>query len=125
MESTIERKLEGTVDMFPEDHKYLTFLKKVFRHEFRKNGFRRISTPLIEETALLRKVYPESHNRYGLYHFYNKDDVDVSLLPSASVGIMRAYIENEMHEKLQPLYFYYMERCFRQNRKRKEYYTIG
>jgi hypothetical protein len=24
-------------DLFPEDHKYLTFLKKVFRHEFRKN----------------------------------------------------------------------------------------
>jgi hypothetical protein len=23
--------------LFPEEHKYLTFLKKVFRHEFRKN----------------------------------------------------------------------------------------
>lgn len=110
--------------MFPEDHKYLTFLKKVFRHEFRKNGFRRISTPLLEETALLRKVYPENKNMYGLYHFHTRDDVWVSLLPSATVGIMRAYIENEIFSELQPVYYYYMERCFRQARKRKEQYII-
>lgn len=85
MESTLESSLSGTRDMFPEDHKYLTFLKKVFRHEFRKNGFRRISTPLIEETSLLRKAYPEGDNSYGLYSFENKDDTPVSLLPSATV----------------------------------------
>lgn len=59
-----ETRINGMHDVFPEDHKYLTFLKKVFRHEFRKNGFRRISTPLLEETSLLRKVYPEGNNDY-------------------------------------------------------------
>lgn len=121
----MQTKIEWTRDMFPEDHKYLTFLKKVFRHEFRKNGFRRISTPLIEETALLRKVYPENNNAYWLYSFHNKDDIDVSLLPAATVGIMRSYIENETFTALQPVYYYYMERCFRQWRARKEYYTMG
>lgn len=124
MESTVESRLSGTLDLFPEDHVYHTFLKKVFRHEFRKNGFRRISTPLLEETALLRKIYPENNNQYGLYHFHNKDDVDVALLPSATVGVMRAYLENEKQEELQPLYYYYIERCFRQDRARKEYYAI-
>jgi len=120
----MESKLEWTRDMFPEDHKYLTFLKKVFRHEFRKNGFRRISTPLIEETSLLRKLYPENNNQYWLYTFQNKDGVDVSLLPAATAGIMRSYIENELHSELQPIYYYYMERCFRQSKKRKEQYII-
>lgn len=46
------QKVAGMRDMSPEDHKYLTFLKKVFRHEFRKNGYRRISTPLLETTSL-------------------------------------------------------------------------
>lgn len=124
MDNTVEKKLDGTRDMFPDDHKYLTFLKKVFRHEFRKNGFRRISTPLIEETNLLRKAYPENNNSYGLYHFENKDEVDVSLLPSATLGVMRSYIENESYEELQPLYYYYMERFFRQGRARKEFYSI-
>ena len=125
MESTMEQRLEGSSDMLPDDHKYLTFLKKVFRHEFRKNGFRRISTPLIEETALLRKAYPENNNSYGLYTFEDKNEQSVALLPSAKVGIMRSYIENDTFEGLQPTYYYYMERCFRQSRKRKEFYTIG
>jgi len=37
---------------------------------------------------------------------------------------MRAYIENEKFEELQPVYYYYMERCFRQARQRKEQYVI-
>lgn len=125
MESSIEQRLEGAVDMSPEDHKYLTFLKKVFRHEFRKNGFRRVSTPLIEASSLLRKVYPENSNEYGLYEFENNDGVNVSLLPAQTVGIMRNYIENNMYEALQPVYYYYMERNFRQSRLRKEFYCIG
>ena len=125
MEHQVEKKLQGTCDVFPEDHKYLTFLKKVFRHEFRKNWFRRISTPLLEEKSLLRKAYPENGNQYGLYCFQNKDEQDVSLLPSATLGIMRSYIENEVFTELQPVYYYYMERFFRQGRARKEYYTIG
>ena len=124
MEYNFEKRLSGTCDVFPEDHVYHTFLKKVFRHEFRKNGFRRISTPLLEETALLRKVYPENNNNYGLYHFKNKDERDIALAPSATVGIMRAYLEHEKHEELQPLYYYYIERCFRQDRQRKEYYAM-
>lgn len=124
MEQTIEKRLEWSRDILPDDHKYLTFLKKVFRHEFRKNGFRRISTPFLEETSLLRKVYPENNNSYGLYTFEDKTHTSVALLPSAKVGIMRSYIENETYEGLQPTYYYYMERCFRQSRKRKEFYTI-
>jgi len=46
-------------------------------------------------------------------------------LPSATLGIMRSYIENEVFTELQPVYYYYMERFFRQGRVRKEYYTIG
>ena len=69
-------------------------------------------------------MYPQDNNRYGLYHFHNKCDVDVSLLPAATVWIMRAYIENEKFAELQPLYYYYIERSFRQNRTKKEYYSI-
>jgi histidyl-tRNA synthetase len=39
-------------DILPDEHKYFTFLKKVFRHELRKNGFRRISTPILEKKEL-------------------------------------------------------------------------
>lgn len=77
--------LELTTDLFPEDHKYLTFLKKVFRHEFRKNWFRRISTDIIEKW-LFRS--------------------------SAETWIMSAYMNNHLIDEIQPIYYYYMDHFF-------------
>ena len=71
-----------TTNLYPEDHKYLTFLKKVFRHEFRKNWFRRISTDILENW-----VFREN----------------------AETWIMKAYIDNHCLEKIQPIYYYYMD----------------
>lgn len=125
MDSSLEMRIEGTRDLFPEDHKYLTFLKKVFRHEFRKNGFRRTSIPSFESESLMRKAFPEHKNPYGLYTFTDKKWNKLSLSPNANVGTMRAYITNEIHEELQPVYYYYMEKFLRQSRAYKECYIIG
>lgn len=75
-------------DIFPDDHKYLTFLKKVFRHEFRKNWFRRISTDIVEN-GKLRKF--------------------------AETWIIRAYLDNNLTEEIQPVYYYYMDHFFDNN----------
>lgn len=72
--------------LFPDDHKYLTFLKKVFRHEFRRNGFRRISTQMKNQEWELRE--------------------------NSEQGIMKTYIENNIQEEIQPVYYYYMSRFF-------------
>ncbi len=79
-ETEIEKKM--TNDVFPDDHKYLTFLKKVFRHEFRKNWFRRISTDILEN-----------------WEFRT----------NAEKWIMSAYIDNNISEEIQPVYYYYMD----------------
>jgi len=71
--------------IFPDEHKYLTFLKKVFRHEFRKSGFRRISVPLLDEWEL-RKC--------------------------SEKWVMKAYINNNIIEEIQPVYYYLMDRFF-------------
>lgn len=71
--------------LFPDDHKYFTFLKKVFRHEFRKNGFRRISTP---------------------------NFINWVMRKNAQEGIMKAYLEHNIAEEIQPVYYYYID-CFR------------
>jgi hypothetical protein len=49
--------LVKTINILPEDHKYLTFLKKVFRHEFRKNGFRRLSVPNFIEKEFYENIF--------------------------------------------------------------------
>lgn len=71
-----------TNDIFPEDHKYLTFLKKVFRHEFRKSWFRRISTDILENWIFRT---------------------------NSEIWIMNAYLNNNCIEEIQPVYYYYMD----------------
>lgn len=125
MDSIELTKLSGTRDFLPEDHKYFTFLKKVFRHEFRRNGYRRISHPSFEKLDLMRKIFPENNNDYGLYRFTDKQWQELALVPNGVLGTMRSYIENEVFEELQPVYYYYISKFFRQDRKRKEFYSIG
>ena len=82
-----------TNDIFPDDHKYLTFLKKVFRHEFRKNWFRRISTDIIEDWKFRK---------------------------NAEIGIMSAYLNNECASAIQPIYYYYMDHFLNKDDKQIE-----
>jgi len=37
MENEIPENVNILKDIYPDDHIYLTFLKKVFRHQFRKS----------------------------------------------------------------------------------------
>ncbi|QFR38892.1 hypothetical protein A9Q91_01515 [Candidatus Gracilibacteria bacterium 28_42_T64] len=97
--------LKGTKDLFPDDHKYLTFLKKVFRHEFRKNGFRRITTSVLESNEIIGDVFGE--NTGGIYK-----TEDGCLRSHSAVGILRAYLNAEMSEEIQPVYYYFMDNYF-------------
>lgn len=53
MSQSVPQKVRGMQDIFGEYQRYFNFLKKVARHEFRKNGFTRISTPIIEMQDLI------------------------------------------------------------------------
>lgn len=97
--------IEWTFDIFPEQHKYLTFLKKVFRHEFRKNWFRRITPPLLEKKELIEKSQLNTP--------FIIENGDFDLCQSPSLSILRAYLENDMKEQIQPVYYYYMSQYYK------------
>ena len=56
----IPERVRGMQDIFGEYQRYFTFIKKVARHEFRKNGFTRISTPILEKLELVARGIGES-----------------------------------------------------------------
>ena len=108
-------------DMFPEDHKYFTFLKKVFRHEFRKNWFRRISTSIIEKEELYKNILWDKKDDFICK--WCKWNV---LRPNAHTWIMRAYLSLDDENDIKPLYYYYMDRYFPSfNWDFKEIFQIG
>ncbi len=120
----LETVLEGMRDFYPDDHKYNTFLKKVFRHEFRKNWFRRISTPIIEEKSLFEKAFLNDENLLSSLYTVGEDE-NMCLTWDATVWIIRSYINNNLQEQIQPVYFYYMERFLDRVRDNKEFFQIG
>lgn len=109
-------------DMLPEDHKYYTFLKKVFRHEFRKNWFKRISTPILEKKSVYDNVFWEKISSFSSILFWNN-----ILRNKPCIPILRAYIDWKFEEEIQPVYFYYIDRYFSllENSEVKEVFLIG
>ncbi len=112
-------------DLYPDDHKYYTFLKKVFRHEFRKNWFRRISTPILENTQLFEKAFLNNDNLLKeLFSFKDSLLWKVSLSSNATIWIIRSYITEELEEQIQPIYLYYMDKYLDKTLKEKEFHEI-
>ena len=103
----------GMGDIVAERQRYFTFIKKIARHEFRKNGFTRIITPIFERRDLFvkgLKLTPEDR-RHALYSIRHGREEYV-LRPEITIPIMRAYLEHCMDEA-QPVSYYYIEPIFR------------
>ena len=127
---TIPERVRGMQDIFGEYQRYFTFIKKVARHEFRKNGFTRISTPILERLELVTHGVGDETDIVSkeLYTFEDKKWRKLVMKPESTAGVMRAYIENMLQEP-QPVYLYYIEPHFRYERPQKgryrEFHQIG
>ena len=95
------KNIKWSKDFLPEYHTYLTFLKKVYRHEFRKNGFKRISTPMIETKDFIEKTWAIKNSII--------DNVDIDIRQKPYIWIIKAYLNYNLSEEIQPIYFYFME----------------
>lgn len=117
----IPKRVRWMQDILPNDHLYHTFLKKVFRHEFRKNGFRRITTPILEEKTLFLWAIWDWTDIIDkeIYTFTDKKWRELALKPESTASIMRAYIENDLQSEAQPVFLYYVEPHFRYDRPQK------
>ena len=102
-------------DVLPDLHNYNTFIKKVSRHVFRKNWFRRISTPIIEDRDLFLKWMWENSDIFidEIYQFKDKKWRNLALRPESTTWILRSYINEELQSQPQPLYFYYINQQFK------------
>ncbi len=117
-------------DIFGEYQRYFTFLKKVARHEFRTNGFTRITTPILELKSLITHSTGDGSDivTKEMFDFTDKGGREVVMKPESTPGVMRAYLEH-MLEEPQPVYLYYIEPHFRYDRPQKwryrQFHQIG
>src|SRR5581483_514116 len=131
------RSLQGFKDILPEEEPYWRFVEQTATEVAQLYGYRRIETPLLEETALFRRTSGEGTDIVDkeMYSFDDRADkegrrVNLSLRPEGTAGVVRAYLEHGMFKLPQPVKLYYLnEPMFRHDKPQagryREHHQFG
>lgn len=114
------QSVRGMHDLLPEDHDYFTVIKKALRHRSRQAGFRRISTPVLEELGVFERSLGQSSDviEKEMYRVEVGNHI-YAMKPESTAGVCRAYIEHGMSGWPQPVQLYYIEPHYRHDRPQK------
>ena len=123
------RTPKGTHDQLPEDHVYMTYIKKAVRHRARQAGYKRIETPIFENRAIFERGIGEHTDivekelfMVSSKHATDKEEAEFALRPELTASICRSYIEHGMQQLPQPVELYAIGPCFRHDRPQKGRY---
>ena len=112
------QKVRGMNDVLPEQWRLFDHVLKSFEQSAEAAGYGRIETPLIEEEALFVRTSGEGTDVVDkeMYNFEDRGGKRVSLRPEGTAGVARAYIEDGMASRPQPVKLYYVGDMFRYER---------
>ncbi|MDD4318758.1 MAG: histidine--tRNA ligase [Candidatus Peribacteraceae bacterium] len=129
MSEPLFRTPKGTHDVLPQDHQYMTYIKKAVRHRARQAGYKRIDTPMFESRGVFERGIGEHTDivEKELFTVTGKKDnegkaAEFALRPEFTAGICRAYVEHGMQQLPQPVELYSIGQCFRYDRPQKGRY---
>ncbi len=123
--------LRGFHDVLPDEYDFHTLVKKVARHRLRQAGFRRVSTPVMEETGVFIRGVGDTTDivEKEMFTMTSRSGKSMTMKPESTAGIVRAYIEHGMMNLPQPVQLYYIEPHFRYDRPQKgryrQFYQLG
>lgn len=126
MSQPLFRTPRGVNDVLPEDHQYLTYIKKAVRHRARQAGYKRIDPPMFENRSIFERGIGEHTDivekelfHVSSPHAESEEKVSFALRPEFTAGICRSYIEHGMQQLPQPVQLYAIGQCFRYDRPQK------
>jgi len=121
----------GMHDLFEEDLKWLHKIEKISQDVASFYGYKRIETPILEQTGLFEKgtgAFTDIVEK-EMYSFRTKGGDHLTLRPEGTPGIVRAYIEHGMQSLPKPVRLWYMGPFFRHERPQagryREFYQFG
>ncbi len=111
------QSLRGTKDLLPEDYIIHDYIINTAKHIGELYGYQSMSTPIIEYTKIFDRTLGETSDIVSkeIYNFLDKSGNNISLRPEFTAGIIRAFIANNLQQKL-PLKFFSTGPVFRYDR---------
>ncbi len=118
------RRPTGTLDVLPEDQPYWAYVRTVAQSLAERMGFERIDLPIFEFTPVFARTAAGEGTdmRKEMYTFTDRDGSELTLRPEFTAGVVRAYLENGLHQRPQPVKLYSFGPVFRHERPQKGRY---
>ena len=114
------QKVKGFRDIFGEDIKYWHMAESLIQSIFKSYGFSEFRLPVLEKTSVYKRGIGETTDivEKEMFTFTDSDEL-VSLRPEGTASLMRAYIENNLHNPPGIKKYYYLGNMFRRERPQK------
>jgi histidyl-tRNA synthetase len=111
----------GTHDILPSEQPAWELVKREFERLCALYGYRRIDTPVFEDTELFARTSGEGSDivTKEMYTFTDRGDRSLTLRAEATAPIVRAYLEHGLHREPQPQKLYAIETFYRYGRPQK------
>ena len=112
------QSLRGIRDILPQDEGVWNFVVSTCERVAYAYGFKRIKTPILEETELFCRSVGATSDivKKEMFSFRTQGGEDVTVRPEFTAGIMRAYIEHGLMNLPKPVKVFQTGECFRYER---------
>lgn len=106
---------KGMHDILPGEQKYFDKIQRTVKKIAGFYNFKRIETPMLEETDLFTKGIGLNTDIVGkeMFSFQTKGGDELTLRPEGTASIIRAYLENGMKRLSKPVKLWYLGPFFR------------
>ncbi len=130
------KALQGFRDILPDEQAYWYFVEKTATEVAQLYGYRRIETPILEETGVFYRTVGEGTDivEKEMYSFDDRADkeghrTNITLRPEGTAGTVRAYLENGLFKLPQPVKLFYFGPFFRREKPQagryREHHQFG
>jgi len=109
---------KGTQDLLPGTVERWQYLEETMRNVCREYGYEEIRTPMFEATELFQRGVGQTTDivKKEMYTFLDKGDRSMTLRPEMTAAVCRAYVEDKLYGRPQPVKLYYIGPMFRYER---------
>ena len=118
------RKVKGTRDILPPESRLWVAVEEVANRIFSGFGYEEIRLPMLEPTELFVRSVGEDTDIVSkeMYTFADRKGRSLTLRPEGTAGVARAYIENGLGQRPQPLRLSYLGPMFRYEKMQRGRY---
>ncbi len=118
------RKVKGTRDILPPESDLWVAVEAVAHKIFGGFGYKEIRIPLVESTELFVRTVGEGTDIVGkeMYTFADRKGRSLTLRPEGTAGVARAFIENGLGQRPQPVRLSYVGPMFRYEKMQRGRY---